>query len=82
MESTGALVSIAERGDEENIDYYVLPFHPRALQITAAAISAFHYAIFFVLLSMPFQCFMLHFILFAVHRERERERESELELRQ
>lgn len=36
------------RGDEENIDYYVLPFYPRALQITAeaAAISAFHYAIF------------------------------------
>lgn len=74
MESTGARLSIAERGDEENIDYYVLPFHPRALQITAAAISAFHYAIFFLLLllSMPFQCFMLHFILFAVHRERVR----------
>jgi hypothetical protein len=55
-----------EWGDEENIDYYVLPFYPLALQIKAAAISAFHYAIFlslsfflFLAHSMPFQCFML-----------------------
>lgn len=62
MESTGARLSIAERGDEENIDYYVLPFHPRALQITAAAISAFHYAIFF--LAAPLNAFSVFYASF------------------
>lgn len=53
-----------KRGDEENIDYYVLPFRPQALQITAA-ISAFHYTIFF-LISLQCLFSVLCFILFCL----------------
>lgn len=63
-EIRGALL-YREWGDEENIDYYVLPFYPLALQIkAAAAISAFHYAIF---LSLS----LVHSVFYAICMELE-----------